>query len=62
MSKACEHVQRILLYFIELARELSDQRGYERHLQQTGHARSADEWKLFIDRRLRRKYQNAKCC
>jgi hypothetical protein len=45
-----------------LARELSDESGYRRHLLRTGRAHSAEEWKLFIDRRLRRKYQNAKCC
>ena len=54
--------RRIIEYVIELARELSDERAYERHLQHTGHPHSAAEWRLFIDRRLRRKYQNAKCC
>lgn len=53
---------RILRYFAELARELSDEGGYERHLKRSGRTPSAAEWKLFIDRRLRRKYQNAKCC
>ncbi len=52
----------ILRYVFELARELSDETGYQRHLKQTGRAHSAAEWKLFIDRRLRQKYQNAKCC
>lgn len=55
-------VVRLLRYIGELARELSDESGYRRHLTQTGRAHSAEEWKLFIDRRLRRKYQNAKCC
>jgi hypothetical protein len=53
---------RILRYFVDLARELSDESGYARHLKRTGRAHSTAEWKLFIDRRLRRKYQNAKCC
>ena len=45
-----------------LARELSDETAYKRHLQLTGHHHSAVEWRVFSDRRHRRKYQNAKCC
>lgn len=45
-----------------LARELSDENAYRRHLQVTGHVHSAAEWRAFSDRRHRRKYQNAKCC
>ncbi len=52
----------ILRYIVELARELSDEGGYQRHLKRVGRPHSAAEWTLFIDRRLRRKYQNAKCC
>lgn len=54
--------QRILRYGAALARELSDESAYARHLKQTGRIHSAAEWKLFIDRRLQLKYQNAKCC
>ena len=52
----------VLRYVAELARELADESGYRRHLARSGRPHSAAEWKLFIDRRLRRKYQNAKCC
>lgn len=45
-----------------LVRELSDENAYKRHLKLTGHAHSGAEWRLFSDRRHRRKYQNAKCC
>ena len=45
-----------------LARELADESAYQRHLQLTGHTHSAAEWRVFSDRRHRRKYQNAKCC
>jgi hypothetical protein len=45
-----------------LARELSDESAYERHLQFTGRRHSAEEWRAFSDRRHQRKYQNAKCC
>lgn len=45
-----------------LARELSDESGYERYLRVSGRARSREAWKAFSDRRHRRKYQNAKCC
>ena len=55
-------IKRILRCGAALARELSDESAYARHLKQTGRMHSAAEWKLFIDRRLQRKYQNAKCC
>lgn len=49
-------------YAVTLARELSDESGYQRYLAKTGRVHSPAEWKLFIDRRLRRKYSSAKCC
>jgi hypothetical protein len=45
-----------------LARELSDERAYARHLEFTKRSHSTAEWKAFSDGRHRRKYQNAKCC
>jgi hypothetical protein len=54
--------RRVIEYFVALARELSDESGYARHLQVTAREHSAAEWRLFIDRRNRRKYQNGKCC
>ena len=55
-------VRRLFAYLGALARELSDETAYARHLQMTGHAHSAAEWRAFSDRQHRRKYQNAKCC
>ena len=55
-------VRQFFAYLAALARELSDESGYRRHLARTGRAHSADEWRHFIDRRFRGKYQNAKCC
>jgi hypothetical protein len=55
-------MKRILQYLFALARELSDENAYARHLRTTGHAHSNAEWRAFIDQRHRRKYQNAKCC
>jgi hypothetical protein len=52
----------IFRYIIALARELSDETAYARHLQLTGHSHSAQEWRSFIDSKHRRKYQNPKCC
>ena len=52
----------IVRYIIALARELSDESAYARHLQLTGHVHSAAEWRAFIDHKNKRKYQNAKCC
>ena len=53
---------KLFRWFLSLARELSDQAGYQRHLESTGRKHSAEEWRKFIDRRHRQKYQNAKCC
>jgi hypothetical protein len=55
-------VRRVLAYLAALARELSDETAYARHLQMTGRAHSAGEWRSFSDRKQRRKYENAKCC
>ena len=52
----------LLRYCVSLARELSDEGAYARYLASTGRAHSQAEWRSFIDRRHRRKYQNAKCC
>jgi hypothetical protein len=55
-------LRRIAAYFVALARELSDETAYARHLQLTGHPHSAQEWRSFIDNKHRRKYTNPKCC
>lgn len=54
--------RRFFRFALALARELSDERAYARHLESTGCAASAAEWKRFTQRRYRAKYQNAKCC
>ena len=55
-------IRRVVSYVVALARELSDETAYARHLQFTGHEHSASEWKAFSDRQHRRKYENVKCC
>jgi hypothetical protein len=55
-------LRRVLSYIVALARELSDESAYARHLQLTGHPHSASEWRTFIDHQHKRKYQNGKCC
>ncbi len=55
-------IRRIFTFFLALARELSDEAAYARHLKLSGRPASAREWRAFIDHRHRRKYQNAKCC
>ena len=55
-------LRRVFSYLVALARELSDETAYARHLQLTGNAPSAEAWKAFSDQRHRRKYENAKCC
>jgi len=55
-------LRRVFSYFVALARELSDETAYARHLQLTGHPHSPAEWRAFSDHKHHRKYQNAKCC
>jgi hypothetical protein len=55
-------MRRVLSYFVALARELSDETAYARHLQFTGHKHSPEEWRTFSDQKHQRKYQNTKCC
>jgi hypothetical protein len=55
-------LKRVFSFAFALARELSDENAYARHLKLTGRAASAAEWKVFTQRRYRAKYQNAKCC
>ena len=55
-------VRRFFSFVLALARELSDENAYARHLRLTGRPHSASEWRVFSDRRQQRKYQNAKCC
>ena len=57
-----KRLKRFLSFVLSLARELSDERAYARHLASTGRAASAAEWRRFTERRYRAKYQNAKCC
>lgn len=54
--------RKVLRLITELARELSDESAYARHLASTGHLHSQSEWQRFSEGRQRRKYQNAKCC
>jgi hypothetical protein len=45
-----------------IARELSDESAYARHLAAHGAVHSGSEWRRFSDARMKRKYSNAKCC
>lgn len=45
-----------------LARELSDESAYARHLRHHGRQHSAAEWRRFSEQRLQAKYSRPKCC
>lgn len=45
-----------------LARELSDESAYARHLAAHARQHSPEEWRRFQEYRLRAKYARAKCC
>jgi hypothetical protein len=55
-------LKKLLWFLRSLARELSDESAYERHLAWHQRVHSREEWQTFCDARLRRKYQNGKCC
>ena len=45
-----------------IAREISDESAYARYLAAGHKTHTAGEWRSFLDRRLRAKYERAKCC
>jgi len=45
-----------------LAKELSDEAAYQRHLARSAVPHSPEEWRKFSDARFRRKYRQGKCC
>ncbi len=55
-------VRRLVQLAVFLARELADEGGYRRYLQQSGAVHSGETWRTYIDGRHRRKFQNPKCC
>ena len=55
-------MRRLCHFLLELARELTDEAAYRRHLRRTGMDASAAAWREFSNGRHRRKYSNAKCC
>jgi uncharacterized short protein YbdD (DUF466 family) len=55
-------IRRLIAMLSDLAKELADESAYARHLKTTGQEPSRETWRQFSDVRLRRKYQNGKCC
>ncbi|MCC7010823.1 MAG: hypothetical protein IT184_18570 [Acidobacteria bacterium] len=47
---------------VDLCRELSDERAYERHLAAHRTAHSPDEWRRFCDERLKARFARGRCC
>jgi hypothetical protein len=55
-------IAKLWAVLIGIARELSDESAYARHLAYPGRPHSLAEWRTFSDARLCRKYQQGKCC
>jgi hypothetical protein len=55
-------INKFIRFLVDLARELSDETAYARHLDLVGRSHSSAEWRLFIDARYSGKYGKAKCC
>ena len=56
------HLRAFFTLALALARELSDENAYRRHLISHGRQHSGEEWRKFSEARLRTKYARAKCC
>lgn len=55
-------VRGFLRVLVALLRELGDESAYARHLATHGRTHSPAEWRHFSEGRLRRKYQQGRCC
>ena len=55
-------MRKLWRILVGIARELSDESAYQRHLAAHGREPSKEEWRRFSERRLRSKYERAKCC
>ena len=55
-------MSKLLHFIVKLARELSDEGAYCRHLELTGSPHSGEEWRKFSEEKMRAKYSKAKCC
>jgi hypothetical protein len=53
---------QFLAFVRGLAKELSDEAAYQRHLARAAAPHSGEEWRKFSDARFRRKYRQGKCC
>jgi hypothetical protein len=62
MKRARGALGRFARLLLALARELSDESAYTRHLAAHGLAASPEEWRRFSDSRFKQKYARAKCC
>jgi len=49
-------------FLLALARELSDENAYRRHLAAHGRVHSGEEWRKFSEHYFRAKYTRTKCC
>ena len=55
-------MRRLLLFLLDLAREIGDENAYRRYLMLNETAHSAEQWRTFSEARMRAKYSRAKCC
>ena len=53
---------QLLAFVRSLAKELSDEAAYQRHLMRAALPHSPAEWRKFSDARFVRKYRQGKCC
>jgi hypothetical protein len=55
-------MRAVLRTVLAILREIADENSYQRHLRIHGRKHSGEEWRRFVDERMKRKYTQAKCC
>jgi hypothetical protein len=57
-----ERLRQLGQILMGILKEIGDENAYARHLAARGVPASKDEWRLFSEARMKRKYMRAKCC
>lgn len=55
-------MKRVLVFLLDLAREIGDENAYRRYLAAHAVAPSREAWRDFSDERMRARFSRAKCC
>jgi hypothetical protein len=57
-----KNLRELLRILVGILKEIGDENAYARHLASKGVPPSKEEWRVFSEARMKRKYMRAKCC